>query len=493
LLLAYTAVAAAATAAVVDRNPMGTQVGPGWTLSLLLLGMLVLAVLVQADSPGGGNAFWATLPLRPSAVASAKVLVAALVIVGIPLVGQTAALAAHDVAVGDPPGLLLDSVVSYGFWLAAAAVVAALTPDLRTFIVAFALAAIGSTIALTALMSILDRSVDEFASLPRLLQAVEVAGLLLLLAHLYRTRDVRRGAWVAGLFGAVLLLAPAALPRSQPGAGVGPVPAHLRPAVLEIEEVRPIPGGAEVQLDVRLVGGSERHEYVLKEPVVRFVTQGGSSETVELEHSYSLAGAPSRVLDGLRWFGERGPAPPTTSAIQVEPSRAQREALVAGRAALELRGRLEVRELRVWADLPLETGATAASAGRRVAVVGVSEAAHGPVVDLWTSAVASSRSATNPLEYGDVWGSRAYALVNRARGEALALTAAGGSGIGLGLVLPGPDTREFTFKLEPRRFGPSFGLLDEGWRRDARLVLLEWVPVGSDPVRLRPEPSHLRR
>ncbi|HEX2189027.1 MAG TPA: hypothetical protein VHG51_09040, partial [Longimicrobiaceae bacterium] len=46
LLLAYTAVAAAATAAVVDRNPMGTQVGPGWTLSLLLLGMLVLAVLV---------------------------------------------------------------------------------------------------------------------------------------------------------------------------------------------------------------------------------------------------------------------------------------------------------------------------------------------------------------------------------------------------------------------------------------------------------------
>lgn len=476
-LAAYLAVAALATLGAVGWSPLAAAPAGG-ALPLAVLGMTVLALVVQADSPARTTAFWATLPLRPSAVLAAKLLLAAALLLALPLLGQLAGLRAHAVSAGDLPAILLESALTYGTWLALAAVFAALTPDFRTWVLAVVLGTVGWMVGAAAVASLAGDPPTSGRPLPLAIPLATLGALLLVLAHQYRTRDVRRGVALAALLG-VATLAVSSLPRPAPAPAPGEVPAALRPAALRIDGIQRQPGG-RTELRLLLEGAPAGYGYVLVAPAVRLRAPDGSVTEVKVEDRGGGLNHPAlRLGDGLRWLGDGGSAGVHVTALPLKPTAAQREALAAGGARLTLTGHLEVREPRVLAELPLAPGAAAAAAGRRVRVARAALDPEGPAVEVRISSVASARARDTGAS-GFSGERTEFALVNRARGEAVALSQASGSGSGLGLVVPGTDSWSYTRELRPLP-GPG-AAVDAAWLAGARLLLADRAPVGSYPV-----------
>jgi hypothetical protein len=481
LLLAYAVVVAAATAATAEWGVFAAIAPLLRMLGVVLLGTVLLASLVQADSPARSDALWVTLPLKPSAVFAAKLLVGAAVVIGLPLIGQLAGLRAHDVAPGDLPRLLGESALSYGAWLMIAAAIAALTRDLRSFLLVLTLVAFGWLFAVQVLVYTMDPSSPSGWSTSPFI----VAGMLLLLAHQYRTREVRRGATMAVALGIAVLFLPLALPRSAASAvpATRAIPDRLRPASIEIGEVSLKPG-SEATFAMRVVGASPFHHYVLVSPTVRVRMADGSSSTVRpgTEGRVSL-NDPAVRLEGLRTLTEHLRPESFTAQLQIKLSPAQRQALADGQARLSLQGRLQVREIRAGVELPLRVGAGAADGGRRIRITSVEILPEGPAVEVRTSEV-RSHAVGDPDGRGYGRDPTEYLLLNRNRRESLQMGMRSSSGSDFALVLPGPAARSATTEMlpddprpdgEPRRVGAD-------WLGGARLLLVRWVPVGSVPV-----------
>ncbi len=120
----------------------GEGVGQAWPLGSglpvglsVLVGLLATALVVQADPPSTSDAFWTTRPLRPSAVFSAKVLVIGAFVLAIPLIAQGVLLWSHGVAASELAVHLWPSFFVYGGMVSVVAMIAGLTPDLRTLAV----------------------------------------------------------------------------------------------------------------------------------------------------------------------------------------------------------------------------------------------------------------------------------------------------------------------------------------------------------------------
>jgi hypothetical protein len=194
---------------------------------------------------------------------------------------------------------------------------------------------------------------------------------------------------------------------------------------------------------------------------------------------------PIARLEGVRNLGEHRPIDRFVAMAAIELSPAQREALAAGQARLSLQGRLEVRELRTRAELPLRAGASDAKGGRRVQITGVENLPEGPAIEVRTSEVGSSADeGSDPSTYG--MHAPEYLLVNRSRREALQMRRGGSSGSDLALVLPGTRARRSTADLVPGYQRPVEGpRVGPEWLGAARLLLVKWVPVGSDPITLK--------
>lgn len=484
-VVAYVVVVLGATAAAVTGALHGAGLSLLWMISVIVMGVVVTALLIHADSPRASNAFWITLPLHRSAVLAAKVTGVILLLL-LPLAGQFAALRAHGVPVDALSALLGRSALSYAAWLGMGAVIAALTPDFRTFAVGLVIVWVAETIAANAIIYWVGdpwSGAPPFYGLPRL--ATMVCGALFVLAHQYRTRNLLRSVMIA----AGILIAGLAVPlvwsqqaqAPAPAAAPATLPEALSAATLAVGETR-MDAGEDPWIGLQLNGASDVHQYLLIHPVARLHGRDGSSVPVEFHSSdphLSLNSPLPRLEGETTWLGERTFPPGIIKMVRVRLSPEQRAALRRGDARLTLEGSLEVRAARVWADLPLATGANAASGGRRVRVVRVENSGGRPVVELDREFVGSpsgrgSRLSESRFDVVD------HVLVNPASGEAVALRQAGGSGSSFGLVLPGPDawTTRQTFELG--RDSDS-GITDR-WLRQARLHLIEWVTVGSAPV-----------
>jgi ABC-type transport system involved in multi-copper enzyme maturation permease subunit len=490
LLLAYVAVVLGATAVAAGWLAAGTNFYPLWSLSLVLLGMVLFALLVQADSPQRTDAFWITLPFSRSAMFAAKVAGAVLLLLVVPLLGQFAALLAHAVPRVDIPRMLFSSTLAFGAWLGLAAVIAALTRDLRTFIVALTLVMLGWFVGMQVLGAFLSSGSTEESPSRFLVPAIVVGGSLFVLAYLYRTRNVRRGAWIAILLGCATVVLPLAASRSTPAetAVLGSIPEPLRPAALSVKDFR-LQANGRATLGLELSGASASHQYLLVSPTGHLEMPDGSSVQVEIqggEGAYLPLNDPvPHPGEGLVWLGERTFHRGGVTGVQIVFSPGQRAALAGGDARLTVRGRLEVREARVRGELPLETGATGAFDGRRLRVLEVGRFEGGPAVELQISSVSSSRSAGAGSPWSRPPGRpTSHALVNHEAGEAIALTEMGSSGGSFGLVLPGNETWTTTKTLQP---GPGISevRIAGDWLRHARLLIMDWVPVGSDPVQIQ--------
>jgi hypothetical protein len=478
LLLAYAAVVAAAGAAAAEWGVFAAIAPALRMLGVVMLGAVLLAVLVQADSPARGDSLWVTLPLRSSAVFAAKILVGVVVVIGIALLGQLAGLRAHDVAPGDLAALLGRSALSYGAWLAVVAAVASLTRDLRGFLLALTLAGFAWLFAVQVIVFGIGPSVPSgWSTWPFF-----IAGMLLLLAHQYHTRDVRRGAAIAVAVAIALMFLPMALPRSAASATPAsrPIPVHLRPGSIEIGELA-LKAGSQTGFTIRLTGASPFHQYLLVSPTVRMRMAGGSFAAVRVKEPLVSINEPIPRLNGLRNLGERLRMTRVAGGVSLDLSPAQRQALAAGQAKLSLRGQLEVREVRAGAEMPLRVGASSANGGSRIRITNVETLPEGPEVELRTSTVSppGDRQAETTFE------SRVprYLLVNRGRGEALELRFSGSSGSDFSLVLPGPRAQSSTTDLVANFQQPGEApRIEPAWLGAARLQFVSWVAVGSDPI-----------
>ncbi|MBA2670461.1 MAG: hypothetical protein H0U67_08835 [Gemmatimonadetes bacterium] len=511
-LLAYAGVVLGATVEAVGWSSLGTESSLIWTFFLVLLGMILLALLIQADSPQRSNAFWVALPLNRSAVFAAKVAGAVLLLLVLPLLGQFAGLSAHAVAAGELPTLLGRSALVYGAWLGLAAVIAALTPDLRTFAVTLTLVILGGTISMQVVGALLDSNSASASPDPLLWPALVAGGALFLVAHQYRTRDLRRGIWIAALLGVAVLVLPVAARSSAPSVhpASGSVPDSLRPVTLSLRDVR-FERGNRAMLGLHLSGISASHQYLLVSPVVHIQMPDGSSERVEIQSvgsserveiqsvgsseqvviqsvadPYIELNAPIlRLGEGLTWLGERAPYREIVTSVSVDLSPGQRAAVSRGDAPLTVLGHLEVREARVRAELSLEPGARTVFDGERVRLLEVENIGEGPAVELRISSVASPRSSgVAAPRYATLRRSPRYALINHEAHEAFVLSEVGVSGGGFGLVLPGAEAWTTTRRLQQNSMHSDVRIGND-WLRHARLLLVDWVPVGSAPVVIR--------
>ncbi|HWK90580.1 MAG TPA: hypothetical protein VNP72_11395 [Longimicrobium sp.] len=502
-LLVYAAVVAGATVSNLGWAVAPERISWLWTTLVVVLGMMLAGLLVQEDAPARARAFWATLPLRPSAVLAAKLAGVGLFLVVPGLLGQLAALQSRTVAGGDLPGLLVVSVLTYAGWLALAAAVAALTPDFRAFALCLVLVVLawmfGGTAAALAL-----GGPEHVESPPRLLvPAVLVTAGLLVVGHQYHTRDQRRGVWLAALAGTALVGLPlvpygSAPAAAAPPAATRPIPPSLRPGVLALDELR-VSDSRSLSLGIRLERFSPHHRYVIRSVGVTLERRNGRVEHGRLLYqNLWLNSAALRLPERLEWIGQeavetpvgapRTYAPPSyQTRFPVTVSDRQREALLSGGATPALSGVLEVREPRVRMELPLRAGAAGTYRGRRwevlsAGVVPVEQGRRAPSVELRLSSIRQD----NASDYG--WASShreadAYVLVNRGRGEAVPLTNRSSSESGVGLVLPSSNQWISTKTLQPRDIVPES--IGAEWLRNARLLVVEWVPVGGEPIVLR--------
>lgn len=478
LLLAYAAVVTAAAAAAAEWGVFAAIAPLLRMLGVVSLGAVLAAVLVQADSPARGESLWVTLPLRSSAVFAAKILVGVVVVIGIALLGQLAGLRAHDVAPGDLPRLLGRSALSYGVWLAVAAAVASLTRDLRGFLLALTLAGFAWLLAFQVIAFSIGPSVPPaWSPLPFF-----AAGMLLLLAHQYHTRDVRRGTAIAVAVSIALMFLPIALPRSAASAtpATRAIPDHLRPGSIEIGELA-LKTGSQTGFMIRLTGVSPFHHYVLVSPIVRIQMADGSSAAVRVKEPLVSLNEPIPRLKGLRNLGERRQITTVATGVSLDLTPAQRQALAAGKSRLTLQGHLEVRELRTGVELPLRVGASAADGGSRIRITSVESLPDGPAVEMRTSTV----SASGERKAETMFEPRVpeYLLVNRGRREALELRRSGSYGSDFSLMLPGPRAQSSTTDLLPNFQQPGEApQIEPAWLGGARLLLVSWVPLGSVPI-----------
>jgi hypothetical protein len=479
MIAAYALVVAASTATATRWSAFGAGHPLLSMFGIVVLGMVLLAVLVQADSPARSTPFWITLPLHPSAVFTAKLVVGVVLVLGLALVGQAAALSAHAVPAGDLPGLLGHSALSFGSWLGTAAVIAALAPDLRTFLLALTLTTLTSFLGAYVSWSLHDFS---HPSPSLLIPVVELCCMVLLLAHQYLTRRVRRGVAAGVLLWTASLLVRSGSSAELAAAGV--VPSPLRAATINIDEMQ-FSSGPEPMMMIQAKGLSPVHDYVLVSPIVELRMDDGSSAPVRLKESFIRLSHAAVPAEGIRWVNGRDPATEIGYVVTLKVTGAQRQALEQGRARLSLRGRVEVREPRVKMDLPLVAGAAAARQGLRMRVTRAEVLAQGPSVEVQASSVARSGSAGSGSERWSGFGPADHVLVNRSRGEGIILNSGSSRGSDGGLVLPGPSTKVSTTTFEPEiTLGRKISI-EPGWLSGARLLVLEWAPLGSYPIAIQ--------
>jgi hypothetical protein len=496
LLLAY---AAAVAAAVLATSTPRLMSGPAMLASLLvvLFGVLLVAVLIQADSPARSDAFWVSHPLHPGAVFGAKVLVVALALLAPALVGQLLALVAHDLPAAALPGLLGESALQYGRWLAMAGLVAVVSRDLRTFLLAMVVVTIGVGMATLTVVHLLapGRALPPGAGV--MTPFLWLAAGLVVAGYQYRTRNLRRGLVLVGLAVVLITTLGAVGPYREAGrAARGVVPAELRGAELRLNGMALIQwqrAGAtgNVPLHVRLEGVSDRHRYYLVAPTVWVDMPDGTSERVPESTSFVDFGVPgspfATPIDApVRW-ALPPQRPEDWQGIWVELTRSQREAIVSGNAGLRLEGDLEILEARRMGALPLRPGAAAAGGGQRIGIVGVTPGNDGPTVDVHMTEVSSSRLPTGLGHPGlpSRWTAKTYALINPDRGEGVQMSEGGGSGTGSGLVIPGPAVSSWSREVGPMRMPPRQERewrADADWLAGAELHVVQWVPLGSYPV-----------
>ena len=485
LVLLYVVLVVAAAGHALAWRPFADGVFGGTMMVVGLVILLLLASVVQGDSPTRSDAFWASHPLDPYAVLGAKVLFAiALLAVG--AIGQEVVLQAYDATSADVARLVVEPVLVLGAVMLIAGLIASLTRDLRTFTMVAIVTPLAMILSIVLITALLRESV-AFRIGSQAMQVTRIVALVLaaaLIPWLYRTRDNRWTMRIAGyviagvaivtLFtgGPVRTTAPTSeAPASRP---VQHFPLSI---VVPPDGVRGDP--AQIAFAIVMPPVPEQLHLAIRAPIATLRFSDRSSARVPLGYSfgYMTLGSGNRPphpdIPGVRWLPGGGTASVATTTVSGMLTPEQRLALDAGGATVVVEATIEVDTVVAGDAVRLAAGSMAQRDGHRVTVERWSHYAANPDIIV----AAASLADDEPYDFDP---QREYALLNRHRGEALSLNRAELNQSMDGLVLPGATIWKTRARLTALKRVPLEGAPPgDDWYRDAELLPVVRRTLGS--------------
>ena len=442
-------------------------------LVLLLVGSMVAMLAILADSAVRPDAFWATLPVRASAAAAAKLVQLAL-LVALPLAAAALLLAGAGHGTRAIATMLLVTGGALGAWYGAIAVVASASRDAREAIAG----SLGLVVALVALfLTGFARSWEPASawwSLPGVKWGAVVA-CVLIVAWRYRRRGMglvpRLATGVAAVAIAWASVVPST-PRAEAQAAT--VVATMPSDRVQLDTTRPIRClGDAVEVWVRDDPGEGR-----------MLTIGGATLSLVTRDGTTLEAEAS----GLQGFGAiglaTGPAAPPFAngsgggtmrfALPVD-SRAR--CMESVRASLRYFGRWS--EGRETARLPWRDGAALDAPGTRLVLRFDTAAGTAPRV---------TRTELRPSFDDDMSGFFDRVFVFDDPGRDVRTVLGDRSAMPAMADLPGITRRRYVHTLEPRTspLDDSLALALRAPSSQASLVVLAPVDVAAGSVRTPP-------
>ena len=466
------------------------------TLSMMMVlvaivGGMLTAAAIQGDSPTQPDAFWASRPLDGSAIVSAKICMLVVVAL-IAALAQLFVLRWFDLDWSDALPLVTEPALGFAFGLLGSLVVGAAARDLRAFI----LSIIAIPVSLILLGLLLDSlypraSLLKFSSSGLLTtKLLVVVAELLLLTWLYYSRDNRWLIRIAGfaLAGLTLFTLLASIP--QPARTDTMVPAYVPRIAIRVEprELRIPRNGTDLGFDLVMPPDPAGYRYAIDgaKAVVRL--RDGSRMRMDLglgflEISSGGLQSPSShpLLRGVRWLGTETPAERRIDLAAMLDAD-QRARLARGVDSVAIDARVRVLALIATDTLALAVGSELRDAGRIVRVEEW-EPRNGDFLLTVQMKDVRGKLAMEATDWiGEVYAR--YGLLNQQRGEAVSLPT-WGNGFGVsGIVLPGSTMLSNTARYGSREPVPARPALDAAWLRDAELVVVTPVPLGSYPLHL---------
>jgi hypothetical protein len=443
LLAAYVAIIGVAIWNTTLGSDAAKPVFESAMVLVIAVGTFIAATLVQSDSPTRSDVFWASRPFYRSAVFGAKLASVLVAVLGPGLIGDWIVLAIVGVPPAQVVALLADAGATYGIWITVPIVAAALTRDLRSFVV---LMVSGFAALLLALVAVAQRvSVVEYFHDSALYVIPGVLGGLLLVWYLYRTRDTRWWTWVAGAVAVLFALGAVTRPAVQPPE----LPELKRPVTLGFTVDRgetPAEGpGFDFTLDGMRAG--ERYELVSGSVLLSSRRDSIRVPVMDAMHAFTLGGAVAAQ--------ERSSKSAITGAI--EHARYDGRLLVERQSAL---------------TLPLREGAGEFWNGRRVTVRVVQRTAGAVLIGLELRQVQGGTLATPGVD-PDLMRRTTFLLEHEQRNTVPPLNEVSRASATHALVIPGANVRNSWLWLRAA---------DGTQMNDVHLELVQWVPIGSMPI-----------
>lgn len=490
---------------------------------LLLVLAFVAARLVHEEPPVGWNAFWYTRPYSRNSLIAAKLLLAAAVFVGLPLLADVAAMAMYHMGPRAQLEASASFVSGYVTWTLLAIAMAALTPSLGAFVLATvasftALSLVNMTIAAaSAFLRKIDitRLTTNFETdpLPGIVATLLIdTAMLGVIVYQYRQRRWRPAAALA----TAGIVASLSMPWLPHGAQRAPDPGawarnpSSSPAVIERRPVTRtgFRDGAlkrMVYAPVRLNGLPRDYDFSYYTVVdSRLTLPDGTTVNSRLRDSILAPVSDPELPGTLRarraalgdvtviTGNNEGNAQYWPAVIALTVREYERLRGTSGR--LDANVQFSLNKMRRRAVLPLEVGAAHDDGLSRVEVIRTERGTDGVTVTLrrWRTYSPLARRRFAP--------SASLALYNRSRGEALtplrrtplptpAGTRNGYSGFPImslmGAMSGGLRSAGWAMESEELLFpdrverpgGPR--LFDSGWFDTASLAVLETSYAGT--------------
>src|SRR4051812_41793516 len=491
----------------------------------LVMTILIVSWLVHEDPAAARDAFWLTRPINPLGLSAAKLLIAAAVLLVLPLLAQIVvmrifALSASEIARATP-----SIVLTQAAWVGALMVAASLTPTIARYAVVLvgALAAfvllVSTSFAIAVLFVTESHSVERpqvIDPLPTMITTVvAIAASVALVFVQYRYRRTRRGAAIASA-GVVMMFG---MPMVWPSRGrqladqdpgtwtrdeqrVAAVVDQTPPNISDEPSFRSR-GDAKKRLAVPLrLSGLPSDFYVeTVQAQSRFEVGGATlvstSAGKAMVHRAGASGNPpdgalsamQGALGGLRLIesGGREEYESWPVLLTVTDQEFAQFSRTAGRLTSTID--FYLARARIAGAVPLEPGQTLRDDRRRIDLVGVDRRADGCTVNLRIVAV-------GPAFHSRVLSTDEFVIRNVARGEAVAGGSSEGFGSGsrsamdfvIGIALGGggyggesnPDTPGFSVAARRSRFpaGAARTSIDASWLSGAELVRINTAYAG---------------
>ncbi len=456
---------------------------------VILAAMICIAVVVQGDSPTRADAFWASRPLQPSAVASAKIVQVG-IIIAIALVGQIISMFSRGVP--DLVAHFIPAMIgTFGLWILAALAAAVVTKELQGAIVAF----IGMAVLFGIALSSGGMSPTLTSSWRVPLAVAEAALALVTLYVMYHSRDRRLPLVVAGCvacMGPLIMLMPNPSPARQ-GTIVTPnAPRQLRASFEDSVNF----DSREIRIHVAVDGVSNAQHATLSETSVAFTLTNGEVVYIAQQFYVPITLGDSIVTpQPLRWFSHG--AQPFVGILALHPTDVERSQLARGVRHVSINGTVVVHDQQYVATMPLREQEQLRVANRRVLVDSVIHGGNDITARLFISVPERSEEQQQDAYDPYMNNTPRFALVNDVRHEAITANSTSTSISNFWLVMPGMMLTEQSVSLtlrkaqqqatvmtaSPRRsmsYTAAFEAveispaIDDAWLRDAKLLMFDW-------------------